>query len=408
MLIKTAPDGLPRDTVCWNAQLKRSASFPPGYVSGMPINLVEVNTLVYNSIIALELSCVLFYLMWTLSMHKYKLITCLELHGIITLLLIVVVTSSIDGAAGYGNETAQRMLWGCLCFIPILISYGGNWRLRLTMAFYTFSYGVAIFSLAIRAAHLFPSVPLSVTTLVLQTLLYAGSLRGFVNFSKEKFAAYIENADAKRQHLLFQQTLGGFLMIAAYDILIEHSGAVPEKLLVLILLVYFIVQTNLLLADYLQAEENNQDLTMLTTTDRLTGLGNILALQKKLHSMQKEGGRIFLLFMDLDAFKSVNDTYGHQAGDDYLIRFANVLRELDGVRADFFRKSGDEFIALTRDEGLCRRLRSIHPKMNDGIEFLGVSVGCARMPADGETLDELLSAADLDMYRQKRNKNVIR
>ena len=200
------------------------------------------------------------------------------------------------------------------------------------------------------------------------------------------------------------QTITSFVLIAAYNILMVSICSELEKLLFLFLLLFYIVQTNLLLVSYLQTDENKQEFQLMAATDPLTGLGNSVALVDRLHEMQKEGGAFSLLFMDLDSFKSVNDTHGHRAGDAYLIRFAQALKRLGGDGTFFFRKSGDEFIGLTRDRELVKALKALQPEMEPGIAFLGVSVGCANTPEDGETLAELLDVADRDMYCHKRER----
>jgi diguanylate cyclase (GGDEF)-like protein len=114
---------------------------------------------------------------------------------------------------------------------------------------------------------------------------------------------------------------------------------------------------------------------------------------------------------DLDRFKNVNDTYGHQTGDRALALFARILgEELRGE--DFVGRIGGEEFALvtTNDEAgarsLCERVRSrvasesLSDASGASVSFT-VSVGFALMDAERKSLDALLSAADTALYRAK-------
>lgn len=360
----------------------------------------------FNTLIVIELSCAITYLACTLGRRRYALKTHILIHAAITAVFLFIMNLATKGASlQYGRETVFWMLAGCALITSLLFFYGGGWGLRVTVFFYILCYVLSIFTAASRAAYLITNTSMSGLTLLIQTVLYTGSIRQFQQFSQEKFIRFLsEAAGSRHQRLLLMQTITSFVLIAAYNILMVSICSDLEKLLFLFLLLFYIVQTNLLLVSYLQTDENKQEFQLMAATDPLTGLGNSVALVDRLHKMQKEGGAFSLLFMDLDSFKSVNDTHGHRAGDAYLIRFAQALKRLGGDGTFFFRKSGDEFIGLTRDRELAKALKTLQPEMEPGIAFLGVSVGCANTPEDGETLAELLDVADRDMYRHKRER----
>lgn len=360
----------------------------------------------FNTLIVIELSCAITYLACTLGRRRYALKTHILIHAAITaVFLFIMDLATKEASLQYGRETVFWMLAGCALITSLLFFYGGGWGLRVTVFFYILCYVLSIFTAANRAAYLLTGDSMSGLTLLIQTVLYTGSIRQFQQFSQEKFIRFLsEAAGSRHQRLLLMQTITSFVLIAAYNILMVSICSELEKLLFLFLLLFYIVQTNLLLVSYLQTDENKQEFQLMAATDPLTGLGNSVALVDRLHEMQKEGGAFSLLFMDLDSFKSVNDTHGHRAGDAYLIRFAQALKRLGGDGTFFFRKSGDEFIGLTRDRELVKALKALQPEMEPGIAFLGVSVGCANTPEDGETLAELLDVADRDMYCHKRER----
>jgi diguanylate cyclase (GGDEF)-like protein/putative nucleotidyltransferase with HDIG domain len=148
-------------------------------------------------------------------------------------------------------------------------------------------------------------------------------------------------------------------------------------------------------------------------TDQLTGLPNARSFQFQFERESGRAGRsgssLQLLMMDLDGFKAVNDTMGHQAGDRLLKEIGAVVRS-ELREYDFLaRYGGDEFVALVPETDtadvieLCTRIEAAVGAY--AIAFkgppVGVSIGAASFPAQGETFEQLLIAADKAMYRTK-------
>ncbi len=147
----------------------------------------------------------------------------------------------------------------------------------------------------------------------------------------------------------------------------------------------------------------------LARYDPLTGLANRALIRETIDCALVEGG-CALLFVDLDRFKSVNDSHGHAAGDVLLREVAARLRGVAGHAARLGRLGGDEFaIVLTpptarRAERLAGAIVAAlsKPFLVDGqTVVIGASVGWALGPADGASVDALLRAADLALYEVK-------
>ena len=153
-------------------------------------------------------------------------------------------------------------------------------------------------------------------------------------------------------------------------------------------------------------------------TDPMTGLPNSRSLrsqfEKEVERAGRGGKRFQLIVMDLDGFKSVNDNYGHKLGDTMLKAVGGVingqLREYDFLA----RYGGDEFVAIvpeTDSDGI----ESLHQRITDAVNSfrlpaanavaarVGISLGSASYPDEGETLDALIEAADKQMYIAKEN-----
>jgi diguanylate cyclase (GGDEF)-like protein len=106
----------------------------------------------------------------------------------------------------------------------------------------------------------------------------------------------------------------------------------------------------LILSDITNRKQIEQELVRRATTDGLTGLSNRLQFFERLHetreTCRQTGEPISLMVIDLDHFKSINDRYGHVAGDRLLVRFADMLRETAGPACTAGRIGGEEFAVL--------------------------------------------------------------
>jgi diguanylate cyclase (GGDEF)-like protein/PAS domain S-box-containing protein len=176
------------------------------------------------------------------------------------------------------------------------------------------------------------------------------------------------------------------------------------------------LRTLSVLKDVTEARRLAQRMAHLAHHDALTGLPNRVLFQDRVQhacdTAQRRGGSFAVVFMDLDHFKNVNDSLGHALGDQLLTtvsaRLAGILRGGDTV----CRLGGDEFVMLLpelADAGRAgevaeRILEAVaQPCWLDGTEIrIGVSLGIALHPQDGEDPATLMKRADTAMYRAKR------
>jgi len=157
-------------------------------------------------------------------------------------------------------------------------------------------------------------------------------------------------------------------------------------------------------------------------TDDLTGLYNYRFLQSSLDQevrrCERYGAKFSVVFIDLDHFKEINDTFGHLVGSGALSQIGELLkgcvREVDLL----FRYGGDEFSALLLDTDaagariVCERVRRTleqHEfRHSRDISFrLTATIGFATYPDDAKTKEQLMDMADQAMYRGKRQRNVV-
>ncbi len=164
-----------------------------------------------------------------------------------------------------------------------------------------------------------------------------------------------------------------------------------------------------------QLREREKQLEQLAYLDPLTGLANRRMLTERFDAMAErfsDNGEIALLLIDLDGFKKINDTLGHDAGDALLVatarKLTNAVRDSDLV----FRLGGDEFAILLFDlpdraavEVACDKVigEVFTPVPFNGVDMItSPSIGIARFPADSRSLASLLKIADLALYEAKR------
>ncbi|MGA8262564.1 MAG: diguanylate cyclase [Arenicellales bacterium] len=150
--------------------------------------------------------------------------------------------------------------------------------------------------------------------------------------------------------------------------------------------------------------------------DILTGLINRrefrARLETALTAVRRRGACHVLCYMDLDGFKKVNDSAGHQAGDEMLRQIAGLMRRGRRVRDSLARWGGDEFVMLLEHCSLddAERVASALVERVSGFEFqweaqlyrVGVSIGIAPVGPDAASTDELLSTADEACYAAKQ------
>jgi len=167
-------------------------------------------------------------------------------------------------------------------------------------------------------------------------------------------------------------------------------------------------------ADVTDAKRNQEQIARMASSDGLTGLANRAALrehiQSALESARRLGGQCAVMLIDLDRFKSVNDMLGHQVGDELLREVARRLRRELGDRGEIARVGGDEF-AVVMPGVAAAAAHAFATKWVDALSAIyaikanpirvGASIGIAIGPEDGDTIDELMRAADLALYRAK-------
>ena len=151
----------------------------------------------------------------------------------------------------------------------------------------------------------------------------------------------------------------------------------------------------------------------IATHDPLTRLPNRLFLSNEIEKRITQKISFFLIYLDLDNFNHINDSYGHTFGDNLIKQVGQKLKILLENGSFIARQSGDEFIVLYESDStnevtlLLQKIFDIFSSpfvINDIEIFTGTSMGVAKYPQDGENAELLLSQSDTALYKAKQSK----
>lgn len=163
------------------------------------------------------------------------------------------------------------------------------------------------------------------------------------------------------------------------------------------------------------AQKNIQKITYIAYHDDLTGLPNHRYLMKKIKSLIGETNEVkkpFALFiLDINRFKNINDSLGHEAGDIFLKNVASRFKDIDHQGDSFYRLNGDEFVFvledITRLDECSEQISQVFKNSftyNEYEFYASISGGVSVYPDHGNSVKELLKCADFAMYHSKKQK----
>lgn len=170
-------------------------------------------------------------------------------------------------------------------------------------------------------------------------------------------------------------------------------------------------------ANITENKKNEAIIENMANYDQLTQLPNRRMLLKECERRIGSAATTeqwYLLFFDIDGFKTINDTMGHDAGDEFLIKLGEFFSGIPLLKNAIYRNGGDEFVALLGGESISKQnivslAHFIHERfkkpwcLQNGEVFCNTSIGVACYPEDGMTADVLLQKADRAMYQVKKS-----
>lgn len=326
-----------------------------------------------------------------------------------TLLLFTLLLTAITGSwwepLGFLQGNALFAVIGIIYLAPLFYLYSDP-ALRMSgILFSAWVYTLLVFCLSVRAAYVMAWGSFIGRLVLVQGVIYVITIVPFLSWIKTDFLFILRNIARKDLYLLQAVSLCWF-----GSIILINGNLIYPHIWLLQLGVVFAVGVDAVLSYWLIVSmfkslgevKHLQDIVYI---DPLTGIYNRKKLFIDAESLVKKKKAFRLIFMDLNHFKSVNDQYGHQAGDRYLVAYANSTKEFLRNGENLYRISGDEFVIISRTHDrhvLMDRLHN-YPKSLEDIEFLGCSVGFADYPQEETSLDSLIALADQRMYQDKHS-----
>ncbi|QSZ41093.1 EAL domain-containing protein [Sulfurimonas aquatica] len=162
-------------------------------------------------------------------------------------------------------------------------------------------------------------------------------------------------------------------------------------------------------------ERKNRELTHQAQHDILTSLPNRTYMYAEIEEWKKKHPhKYYVMYLDLDNFKNINDKFGHTIGDEILVEVSQRLKSFFTSEDMLVRQGGDEFIVFKEgidEKELEQQVAELIVLISkiyhiDNKEFrIGMSVGIAQYPVDARSVEELLSLSDTAMYEAKKRKN---
>lgn len=152
----------------------------------------------------------------------------------------------------------------------------------------------------------------------------------------------------------------------------------------------------------------NQQLDIEVQKDKLTGLNNRHALDRNLKS-NLTNDSCSIIFLDVDNFREYNNVFGHQVGDQVLIRCANIIKSCIRESDTAYRYGGEEFIVILNRCSKKEAYRiaqnmvvKIHNESDSSYPAITISAGVASMPEDFQSIEQTIKASDLALLVAKR------
>lgn len=326
-----------------------------------------------------------------------------------TFLLISLSYLFLRRSSQFGNGNGLFVLVGFLYLPLFLWLYRERFIRILSVICTSWIYTMFVFVLSIHIEKMiFHGDVHTHIVLLIQTLLYFFSAVPFLHVIRTKFVRTLQCILPLTEKYLAANSICWFLTVILVNLSYIYPAVYFLKVVCLAFLLTDVILSFMLLYHIVTVSRTMQNLRKVMHIDPLTGLPNRAELFDDAQCKIEMNAPFSVIFMDLDQFKSVNDRYGHLAGDRYLCFFAEKASERLGKSGKLYRFSGDEFICICdcndKEDFICYIVSGIPPFLPQSeIPFLGVSYGVADYPESSESFDQLLHIADENMYRNKNS-----
>lgn len=334
---------------------------------------------------------------------------------VLSIFTFIFILSFLFLPVGAVDGRGRFSVLGFIYIIPLKYLYSEKWGLLLLDMCMSWTYTLGILAVSVHLAG-FLSASNEILLVIIETLLFLSTFSFFYKHAIPQFSYIVKNTHSVQKHEFIYLKASIILNFLIFAIL--HAVLLDERRYLLQISVFILLLVANYLSYHIVYEEIRSSIEVnklekAVTRDALTGLGNRSQLLKDISLLMERGETFSIVFIDLDNFKLVNDRYGHDMGDRYLIHFGKVFSSgLEG-NGRLYRHGGDEFVAIY--DGL------INKKILDSLtmcrdwekdapcEFYQASSGfvVCEPPYEEKDPNLMVKNADRIMYRNKEEKKAI-
>ena len=207
------------------------------------------------------------------------------------------------------------------------------------------------------------------------------------------------------------------MFILAFDTLPAIMKITTYFIPVVCLIINYTVTYNEMIEQQIILQSNQEKLTYIAARDPLTGLYNRrefeIILNRAIANSERFKDLFAVFLIDIDNFKSINDSLGHMQGDQLIKSFSKHLSSLTRTNETLSRIGGDEFVLITSKLQSPASTKQLANRILQGLNIdyqlpnhslkISASIGIAIYPKDGDTMESLLKHADVAMYEAKKS-----
>lgn len=355
-------------------------------------------------LIVMEMLAVNLFTVDICSHRKYSGVRTIVVLFIFTFILTA-FTKNLWAGLGFNQGNALFAVIGIIYLLPLTSLYLESPLQVSGILFSAWIYTLLVYCISVRAAYAIPGHSFIGSIALFQGLLYVITIYPFTYWVKNGFLFVLQNAVKRSMYLLQAVSLCWFgTIIIINDILIYEENYLL-KIIVIVAVSIDAVLSYWMIVSVFKSLKEVDTLQQIVYVDSLTGVYNRDKLFADVKLLIRQKKRFRVIFMDLNKFKSVNDKYGHQAGDRYLTAYAHLTRNFLNKNENLYRMSGDEFIIISQSPDTHELIDRLYhyPQMMGDIPFLGCSIGWADYPDENTEIDGLIALADQRMYREKHS-----
>lgn len=250
-----------------------------------------------------------------------------------------------------------------------------------------------------------PNMDIYCNQFIIKIIVFPVTSLVYSYFLKNSFSKLIEILTEAQSKVLLIYPIMSTLVVISYEIAYYRVEPQIAMLSFFTIISLCFVLVYMLIYKLVKVDLATKALKKEILTDDLTGIGNRKKLFLDINKLILEKRKFAIAYIDLNNFKSINDQYGHERGDQYLLEFIKNTKAWLNKEDKLYRLSGDEFIVICKSKNVNYIVKNLKRKelynFYGRAEYLGASVGVSYYPMNGTNIEELLSHGDRNMYIDK-------